>query len=109
MLRKFSTSEAIGHLPALQAGTSYADIPNHKCRNLIEINRLRLRSVKPGEPNFGFDYTPFGDLSLPCHRRLAKSGKRGFGDVYTRMRPGSTVPNNNHTISQHLERAIWTL
>ena len=99
---QISTSEAIGHLPALQAGTSYADIPNHKCRNLIEINRLRLRSVKPGEPNFGFDYTPFGDLSLPCHRRLAKSGKRGFGDVYTRMRPdrpSPTITTRFHSIS----------
>ena len=97
-----SASGAIGHLPALQAGTTYEEIPNHTCRNLTEINRQRLQSVKPGEPNFGFADTPFGDLSLPCHRRLAKTGKRGFGDVYTRMhpdRPSPTITTRFHSVS----------
>ena len=82
--KQVSAREAIRHLPPLEAGGERTDITNHVCRNLTEVNRHRLMSVAPGEPNFGFAETPFGDLSLPCHRRLADKGKRGFGDVYTR-------------------------
>ena len=97
-----SVEDAIGNLPTLQAGESCASIPNHVCRNLTEVNRRRLMSVEPGEPNFGFSETDFGDLSLPCHRRLANKGKRGFGDVYTRIhpdRPSSTITTRFHSVS----------
>ena len=97
-----STSEAIGHLPPLQAGQASPDIPNHVCRNLTEINRLRLMSVKPGEPNFGFAESRYGDLSLACHARLSNKSKRGFGDVYTRIhpdRPSPTITTRFHSIS----------
>ena len=87
-----SAREAIGHLPPMQPGEQCADIVNHVCRNLTEVNRQRLMSVKPGETNFGFNETPFGDLSLACHRRLADKGRRGFGDVYTRIHPGRPAP-----------------
>ena len=99
---RLSASAAISHLPRLQAGKGCDDITNHVCRNLTEINRRRLRSVKPGEPNFGLDDTPFGDLSLGCHRRLAEKGKRGFGDVYTRIhpdRPAPTLTTRFHSVS----------
>ena len=76
----------------LRAGERSKDVANHVCQNLIEVNRHRLMSVKPGEPNRGFSDTPYGDLSLPCHRRLAAKGKRGFGDVYTRMHPDRPAP-----------------
>ena len=69
---------------------------------LTEVNRWRLMSVKPGEPNFGFAESEFGDLSLPCHRRLTAKGKPGFGDVYTRMhpnRPAPTITTRFHSIS----------
>lgn len=89
---QISASEAIGHLPPLQAGETCAEIPSHACRNLSEISRMRLMSVKPGESNFGFAETAFGDLSLACHRRLAEKGKRGFGDVYTRIDPSRPSP-----------------
>ena len=94
--------EAIDHLPKLQAGEVCADIPNHVCRNLTQVNRQRLMSVKPGEPNFVFAHSKFGDLSLPCHRRLADKGKQGFGDVYTRIRPDQpapTITTRFHSIS----------
>lgn len=84
--------DAIGDLPPLQAGESCPDIPNHTCRNLSQTNRSRLRSVKPGESNHGFAESPFGDLSLPCHRRLEGSKTRGFGDVYTRIHPDRPAP-----------------
>ena len=92
--RQLSVKDAINHLPALQAGQEDSEIPNHVCRNIIEINRQRLMSVKPGESNFGFAEIKYddGDLSLPCHRRLDEKGKRGFGDVYTRLRPDRPAP-----------------
>ena len=87
-----SVREAIDHLPVLEAGGQSNDVSNHVCRNLTEVNRRRLMSVKPGEPNSVFSVTPFGDLTLPCHRRLATKGGKGFGDVYTRMRPDRPAP-----------------
>ena len=99
---QISTSEAIGHLPKLQAGETNGEIPNHMCRNLSEISRQRLMSVKPGESNFGFAETVFGDLSLACHRRLDEKGKRGFGDVYTRIdpdRPSPTITTRFYSVS----------
>ena len=97
-----SAREAIRHLPSLEAGEERADIANHVCRNLTEVNRHRLMSVEPGQPNFGFAETSFGDLSLPCHRRLVEKGKRGFGDVYTRIRPdrpSPTITTRFHSVS----------
>ncbi|MDE0133115.1 MAG: DNA cytosine methyltransferase [bacterium] len=90
--RSVSAREAIDHLPALDAGGESHDVSNHVCRNLVEVNRQRLMSVKPGEPNSGFSDTKFGDISLPCHNRLAAKGAKGFGDVYTRMHPDRPAP-----------------
>ena len=90
--QKLTVSDAIGGLPALQAGEKDERIPNHQCRNLSELNRKRLMSVAPGEPNFGFAESEFGDISLDCHRRLAAKGHQGFGDVYTRMSPDRPSP-----------------
>ena len=88
-----TTARAVlDHLPPLQAGESCPEVPNHVCRNLSRTNLNRLRSVKPGEPNYGFAESPFGDLSLPCHRRLEGSKTRGFGDVYTRIHPDRPAP-----------------
>ena len=97
-----SSQGAIKRLPALQAGEQSPQVANHLCRNLTEVNRLRLMSVRPGEANFGFAQSSYGDLSLPCHRRLENSNKRGFGDVYTRMspdRPSPTITTRFHSIS----------
>ena len=94
--------DAIGHYPALEAGQRSSDIANHVCRDLAEINRKRLMSMKPGESNWGLAKTPFGDLSLPCHRRLGRGGKQGFSDVYTRIhpdRPAPTLTTRFHSVS----------
>ncbi len=99
---QISAREAIDHLPSLAAGGWTDDVSNHACRNLTEVNLDRLMSVKPGEPNWGFSETPFGDLSLACHRRLAAKGKQGFGDVYTRIhpdRPSPTLTTRFHSVS----------
>lgn len=100
--RAVSVSEAIGHLPPLEAGGKDLAHLNHACRNLTDVNRRRLESVRPGEPNFGFADSPFGDLSLQCHGRLEAKGRLGFGDVYTRMHPGRpspTITTRFHSIS----------
>ena len=89
---KLSAREAIDHFPVLKAGERSNDVSDHVCRNLSEVNRHRLMSVEPGEPNSGLSETPFGDLSLPCHRRLVANGQSGFGDVYTRMHPDRPAP-----------------
>ena len=99
---QLSASAAISHLPPLQAGERCTSVPNHTCRDLTEINRQRLMSVRPGEPNFRFSESPFGDLSLGCHRRLVEKGQRGFGDVYTRIhpdRPAPTLTTRFHSVS----------
>ena len=87
-----SVRETISHLPSIEAGGENIAVPNHVCRKLSAKNKMRLRALKPGEPNFGLDRTPWGDLSLACHNRLEESGKRGFGDVYTRMNPDRPSP-----------------
>ena len=97
-----TVQQAIGHLPPLDPGETSADVPNHLCRNLTELNRKRLMALQPGEPNFSLSNSAFGDLSLACHRRLEAKGKRGFGDVYTRMRPdrpSPTITTRFHSVS----------
>ena len=83
--RDVATRDVIGDLDPLQPGQKHPTIANHACRNLSAINRRRLLAVGPGEMNFGFPE----ELQLPCHRRMVEkdSGKRGFGDVYTRIHP----------------------
>ena len=90
--------DTIGGLAPLAPGQKHPTIPNHECRNLSPTNRLRLVAVPPGEPNFGFPE----ELQLPCHRRLSAKGKRGFGDVYTRVHPGrpvGTLTTRFHSVS----------
>jgi DNA (cytosine-5)-methyltransferase 1 len=95
--------QAIGHLPALAAGEEDPRIPNHRARDLREINFKRLAAAKPGQTNAYLEVAPDGDLSLPCHRRVnAKLDDRCFSDVYTRMhpdRPSPTITTKCHSIS----------
>lgn len=97
-----TVQQAIDHLPPLDPGEESINVPNHVCRNLTEVNRKRLMALQPGEPNFYLATSDFGDLSLDCHRRLEAKGKRGFGDVYTRMRPdrpSPTITTRFHSVS----------
>jgi len=95
--------EAIGHLPPLQAGEAHPEIPNHRARALSDLNKRRLMVLRPGEPNSRLENTRFGDLSLPCHRKVNERLKdRCFNDVYTRMRPdrpAPTITTRCHSIS----------
>jgi DNA (cytosine-5)-methyltransferase 1 len=94
---------AICHLPKIEAGELHETIPNHRARTLSETNLKRIASAKPGASNSYLATTPYGDLSLPCHRRVKKKLKTAcFTDVYTRMsgdRPSPTITTKCHSIS----------
>jgi len=98
-----SVAQAIGHLPPIGAGETHPKIPNHKTRDLSELNIKRLASAKPGESNAYMSKTKHGDLSLACHRRVnRKLQTRCFSDVYTRMapdRPSPTITTKCHSVS----------
>lgn len=98
-----TVKSTIGHLPAIGAGELHGSIPNHRARTLSETNLKRIASAEPGANNSYLANTPFGDLSLPCHRRVKKKLKTAcFTDVYTRMngdRPSPTITTKCHSIS----------
>ena len=98
--REITVRDAIGGLDPIEPGQRHPTIPNHQSRNLSPINRRRLVAVAPGESNLGFPE----ELQLPCHRRMSVKGKgkRGFGDVYTRLhpdRPSGTLTTRFHSVS----------
>jgi DNA (cytosine-5)-methyltransferase 1 len=70
--------EAIGNLPALEAGTTHPEDPLHQCSALSEINMRRIRASKPG--GTWRDWPE--ELISDCHKR--KSGKT-YPSVYGRM------------------------
>ena len=98
-----SVAQAIGHLPPIRAGEAHPKIPNHRTRNLAEINYKRLAVAKPGENNAYMKTTKYGDLTLMCHRRVnRKFQTRCFSDVYTRMspdRPSPTITTKCHSVT----------
>lgn len=98
-----SVREAIGYLPAIRAGETHPEIPNHRARSLSDLNLKRLASAKPGQSNAYLEETQHGDLSLNCHRKVNdKFEDRCFSDVYTRMhpdRPSPTITTKCHSIS----------
>ncbi|MCP1761162.1 DNA cytosine methyltransferase [Bradyrhizobium japonicum] len=98
-----TVASTISHLPKIEAGELHATIPNHRARTLSDTNLKRIASAKPGVSNSYLSNTPYGDLSLPCHRRVKKKLKTAcFTDVYTRMsgdRPSPTITTKCHSIS----------
>ena len=98
-----TVGDAFEGLPAIDAGQSHADIPNHAARGLSELNRKRISCAKPGTTNSYLANTPHGDLSLRCHRRVnSKLKAKCFTDVYTRMsptRPAPTITTRCHSIT----------
>lgn len=85
--------KTIGHLPPLAAGEVHSSVPNHRARGLNDINLKRISCAPPGGSNAYLRDTPYGDLSLACHRRLEdKNGEPSFSDTYTRMNPDDVAP-----------------
>ena len=98
-----SVEKALSHLPSMKAGTAHPEIPNHKTRTLSELNLQRISCALPGADNSYLENTKYGDLSLPCHKRVNKRLKaRCYTDVYTRMapdRPSPTITTKCYSIS----------
>jgi DNA (cytosine-5)-methyltransferase 1 len=76
-LRPYVTvRDAIGHLPAIAAGTEDPSVRNHRAAGLSEINLARIRAT-PHEA----DRRSWPDeLRLACHRTAG-----GYTDTYGRM------------------------
>src|SRR5487761_344726 len=93
-IRRFMTvRETIGHLPPIAAGEAHPGIPNHRTRGLSDLNLKRISCAKPGESNRYLKDTPYGNLSLTCHRKLEKHlGIPSFSDTYTRMHGNDIAP-----------------
>jgi DNA (cytosine-5)-methyltransferase 1 len=88
-----TVEQTIGHLPPIAAGEVHPAIPNHRARGLSPLNLKRISCALPGESNAYLHDTPYGDLSLACHRRLKKKyGVPSFTDAYTRMRSNDVSP-----------------
>lgn len=88
-----TVQQVIGHLPAIAAGEVHPTIPNHRARALTDLNLKRISCAPPGESNAYLADTPYGDLSLGCHRRLEKrAGAASFSDTYTRMAGDGLAP-----------------
>lgn len=79
--------DAIGDMPAIQAGESYRDDTLHASAKLSKKNMQRMRASKPGGT-----WCDWGeDLVLSCHKK--KKG-RGYKAVYGRMewdKPSPTI------------------
>jgi len=86
---------AIAHFPAIAAGESHRDVPNHVAARITEVNLERLRAT----PSDGGDWRAWpGHLRLECHR----GDYGGHTDVYGRMRwdcPAPALTGRCHSIS----------
>jgi len=80
-----SVRDAIGHLPAIQAGTYWPKDRIHQCRALSELNLRRIRATPAGG---GWQDWP-DDLLLECHQTDEGSS---FQRVYGRMIWGELAP-----------------
>ena len=88
-----TVKQVIGHLPPIAAGEVHPTIPNHRARGLDSLNLKRISCAPPGVSNAYLASTPYGDLSLECHRRLkGRSGAATFSDTYTRMNGDDIAP-----------------
>ena len=75
--------DCIGDLPAIGAGETHPEIPDHRAARLSALNLRRIRATREGGGNRDWPE----DLQLKCHQ-----GTTGYTDVYGRMwwdRPAS--------------------
>lgn len=85
--------DAIGHLPAIKAGQSHPEIPNHRAANLSELNLKRIKATKTGGTRRQWP----AELVLACHQNHV-----GHTDVYGRMSknlPSAALTTKCHSLS----------
>jgi DNA (cytosine-5)-methyltransferase 1 len=88
-----TVAQTIGHLPSIAPGEIHPSIPNHRARSLSPLNLKRISCAPPGSSNSYLQNTPYGNLSLDCHKRFEqKWGELSFTDTYTRMRGEDVGP-----------------
>ena len=80
-----TVNDAIGDLPAIEAGSASIADPMHCSSALNAKNMERIRSSKPGS---NWKEWP-EELKLTCHKK--DSGK-SYGSVYGRMKPDAPAP-----------------
>lgn len=74
--RHLNVADAIAELPAITAGETNTNVPNHRAAGLSALNLRRIRSSRPGESWREWDE----ELRLACHKEIS-----GYTDVYGRM------------------------
>lgn len=77
-LEPISVYDAIGHMPAVAAGETWADDPLHKAASLSDLNMRRMLASKPG--GTWRDWPD--ELVTGCH---TKSSGKTYPSVYGRM------------------------
>lgn len=94
-----TVAETIKHLPRLQVGSESKKISNHKCANLSELNKKRLKAT----PRNGGSRTDWDrKLWLNCHLNEDGSPKNVHKDVYGRMswnKPAPTLTTKFNSIT----------
>ena len=87
--------QAIGDLPAINAGEKYKDpngrIHNHKCADLSDVNIQKIQYIR--DHGGSRDCLP-DDMTLECHKKKDTDGKNfgGHKDVYGIMNPNRPSP-----------------
>lgn len=84
--------QAIGNLPAIEAGSADEADPVHRSRGLSTLNRKRMEASTPGGTWRDWDE----ELRAPCHRRASGAA---FKNVYARMcwdKPSPTITTYFH-------------
>lgn len=90
-----TVAQAIGDLPAINAGDVYIDpeglIQNHKCANLSKENIQKIQYIR--QHSGSRDCLP-DNMTLECHKKKDDDGKTfgGHKDVYGIMNPNQPSP-----------------
>lgn len=85
-----TAKDAIGYLPPISAGETHRRIPNHRSAGLSDINKRRLRSLKPGASSAAWRNSPYGDIRPEYQKR--RSWTDTFKNVGTRISADSPAP-----------------
>jgi DNA (cytosine-5)-methyltransferase 1 len=94
-----TVGDVIKGLPPIEVGSEHPTIPNHKCANLDDINKIRIRETKKDGGN-RTDWRP--ELWLKCHLNEDGTPKNVHKDVYGRMwwnRPAPTLTTKFNSIT----------